>query len=157
PYYDKHRRGYPGAPGLAWACTRRAWQTFGGLCDIAILGACDWYMAHALIGHVNRVIRKDYSEGFKRAGFEWQERALKLDKDVGVMKGTALHHWHGPKKHRKYATRDQILIDCQFDPYIDLTRNADGLYVLTDLPTERSIKLRDGIRQYFAQRNEDAI
>ncbi len=149
----KKRRGYPGAPGLAWACTRRAWQTFGGLLDVAILGACDWYMAHALIGQVHRVMRTEYSKPFRNMVYEWQERALMLKKNVGVVKGTYLHHWHGPKKDRKYSTRDQILIEAGFDPYKDLKRNTDGLYELTD----RSIELRDGIRRYFRERNEDAI
>jgi hypothetical protein len=153
PYYGKKRRGYPGAPGLAWGWTRRAWQVCGGLLDIGILGASDWVMAHALIGEVQKVIRKDYSDAFKRCVFEWQERALTLHKDVGVVKGTALHYWHGPKKFRRYATRDNILVDNGFDPYLDLKRNADGLYELTD----RSIELRDGIRKYGRERNEDQL
>lgn len=153
PYYSTCRRGYPGAPGLAWACTRRAWQTCHGLIDVAITGACDWYMAHALIGQAHRVMRKDYNQAFKNIIFEWQERASVLRQNVGVVKGTALHEWHGPKKFRKYTTRDQILVDADYNPYLDLKRNADGLYELTD----RSTGLRDGIRKYFSERNEDAL
>lgn len=153
PYYGYSRPGYPGAPGLAWAYTRKAWDTFGGLLDTAILGACDWYMAHAIVGQTKRVMRRPYSQAFKDTVYKWERDAEPLRKNVGVVKGMALHYFHGPKKYRKYATRDQILINAGYDPRLDLKRDWQGLYQLTD----RSIELRDGIRRYFAERNEDAI
>lgn len=155
-YYPYGKPGYPGAPGLAWACRRDAWDAVGGLIDTAILGACDYYTVFALIGGVQRVIRKGYHKNFLDAMMSWQERAERLiRRNVGVVKGLALHYPHGPKKFRRYATRDQILIDCQFDPTHDLKRDRQGVYHLVDHGTLRDIKLRDGIRAYFRQRNED--
>jgi hypothetical protein len=47
------------------------------------------------------------------------------------------------------------LIDTGFDPTRDLVRDANGLYRLVDFMDERSIRLRDLIRSYFRQRDED--
>jgi hypothetical protein len=155
PYYPA-RPGYPGAPGLAWACTREAWEAVGGLIDVAILGASDFYMAWALVGGVEKAIRPGYHPNFKHALMTWQDRAERyIRRNVGVMKGLALHYPHGPKAARKYATRDQILVDCQYDPYTDLQKDSQGLYSLVDHGTLRDIKLRDGIRSYLMSRRED--
>ncbi len=149
------QKGYPGAPGLAWACTRHAWNTFGGLLDTCILGAGDWYMAHGLYGLINdRMVQRANHERYRETIFRWQERALRLRKNVGVVPGLALHYWHGPKVQRKYGTREQILIDTQFNPERHVSRDWQGLWQFTpDAP----IELRDRVRAYFAERNEDAV
>lgn len=156
-YYPYGKRGYPGAPGLAWACRRDAWDALSGLLDICILGAADWYCAHALIGQLNDIVRPEYTDRYKSRLLEWQNRAeIYIKRNLGVISGLALHYWHGPKVNRKYGTRDQILIKNKYDPSIDLKRDWQGLYQLV-VDTPRQIKLRDDIRKYFRQRNEDAI
>lgn len=150
----KKRVGYPGAPGLAWAMRRDAWDELGGLIDCSILGACDWYMAHALIGKLEIVLSKKYNRRYREILFEWQNRAERhVRRNVGVVKGLAIHFWHGPKVDRKYGSREQILIGGNYNPEYDLKRDWQGVYQLTD----RSIELRDNIRQYFRERNEDDI
>jgi hypothetical protein len=37
----------------------------------------------------------------------------------------------------------------------DIVRGPDGLYRLADFMDERSIRMRDLIREYFRQRDED--
>ena len=150
----KPRIGYPGAPGLAWAMTREAWDYLGGLIDISILGACDWYMAHALVGNLELVLSKKYNPRYLELLMEWQNRAEKhIKRNVGVMKGLAIHYWHGPKVDRKYGSREQILIENNYNPDVDLKRDWQGAYQLTD----RSIGLRDGLMKYGRERNEDMI
>ena len=60
PYSDE---GYPYPagvfPGLAWACTRPAWDAVGGLVDFAVWGGGDWHMAHALTERVQGMMRND--------------------------------------------------------------------------------------------------
>lgn len=157
PYGSGPQRGYPGAPGLAWAARRDAWDAVGGLIDWTILGAGDWYMAHALVGRLSSVSRSQaHSAKFVDMMREWEARADRhIRRNVGVVKGLALHHWHGSKKHRLYKTRDQILVDCKYDPTLDLKRDSQGVYQLSDQHTPRSIQLRDELRKYFRQRNED--
>ena len=64
-----------------------------------------------------------------------------------------MHAWHGKKKQRKYIERWDILIRNDYVPYLDLRRDWQGLYALTD----RNRQLRDDIRRYFLQRNEDSV
>ncbi len=85
---------------------------------------------------------------------EWQARAERqIRRNVGMVKGLALHYWHGSHKSRGYETRNNILIDEQFNPDVDLKTDAQGLWQLTG----RSIRLRDAVREYFHSRNEDSI
>lgn len=152
--YGRKRVGYPGAPGLAWAMRRDAWDELGGLIDCSILGACDWYMAHALVGKLELVLSKKYNKRYREILFEWQNRAEKhIQRNVGVIKGLALHYWHGPKVDRKYGSREQILITNNYNPEVDLKRDWQGVYQLGN----RSIELRDQIKMYFRQRNEDQL
>ena len=44
-------------PGLAWACTRKAWDDVGGLIDWAIWGGGDWHMANALAEKPDRMMQ----------------------------------------------------------------------------------------------------
>jgi len=157
-YYPYGKKGYPGAPGLAWAARRDALDAVGGLIDYCILGACDWYMAHAMIGKLDDVLRSEYHTRYCDMMREWQARCTRLYNSskrgiLGVVPGLVLHYWHGPKRDRKYGTRDQILVKCGFNPDLDLKRDVQGLYQLSS----RSPELRDEIRKYFRERNEDSI
>jgi flagellar basal body-associated protein FliL len=45
------------------------------------------------------------------------------------------------------------LIDNDFDPEVDIVKDANGLWKLAG----NKPKLRDDLRKYFSQRNEDGI
>ena len=151
--------GYPGAPGLAWAMRREAWDQLGGLIDYGILGAGDWYMAHALTGQLDRVCprnggalaEKMHQWQDNAAASRWQDRPVQGN--LGVMPGVVLHYWHGPKANRLYGSREQILVRNGYNPDLDLRRDWQGLYQLTN----RVPQLRRDIQGYFSQRSEDAL
>lgn len=141
-------------PGFAWAMRRTAFNDLGGLIDIAVLGSADRHMAMGYIGQIERSFNKKLHKNYKRALLLWQERAEKyIRRNIGFMPGAILHYWHGKKRNRFYNSRWNILIDNQFDPEMDLKEDWQGLWQLTD----RNIKLRDDIRNYFASRAEDSI
>lgn len=140
-------------PGFAWAFRREAIDAVGGLIDYSILGSADHLMAHALIGRLTDALPGNLSEGYKAACLRWEQDAKALRQNVGYVPGTILHHWHGSKANRQYANRWKILADCGFDPVVDLRRDWQGLWQLTD----RSIPLRDALRRYFSARNEDSV
>jgi hypothetical protein len=143
-------------PGFAWAARREAINHVGGLLDIGILGSGDHHMALSMIGRadVSFPSQFGYSSEYVRHIMRWQSRCEKLIKrNVGYVSGTIVHHWHGRKKDRRYRERWQILIENNYDPEIDLKRDAQGLYSLAS----DNIALRDDIRQYFRVRNEDSI
>jgi hypothetical protein len=141
-------------PGFAWAARRSALDDLGGLLDISILGAGDRHMAQAFLGQVNQSVPSGMSVGYVEQLQLWQKRAnTHIRGDVGYMDTHLLHYWHGPKVNRRYATRWGILIKNEYDPEFDLKRDTQGLHRFTD----RNPMLRQDIRAYFQQRNEDDI
>lgn len=151
--YNNYSNGYYWHPGFAWAATRDAINTIGGLFEIGILGAGDHHMACALIGDAKNSIPLGIHGNYKKYIFAWEKRALRLHKNIGYVKGTIYHFWHGKKSNRKYKERWQILIDNNYDPSNDIHKDWKG--VLTLYPGHE--KLRDQIREYFQIRNEDSI
>jgi hypothetical protein len=140
--------------GYAWAATREAINTMGGLLDFAILGSADWIMAWALLGRVEGCFRKgSYSENFVNLIKEWQERALRLHKNVGYVPGSVVHYWHGAIVKRGYCTRSKTLMDEKYDPHKHLHRDWQGVIALHNVHAG----LRDKIRSYFQSRDEDSI
>jgi hypothetical protein len=150
-YY--HPRTMRFHPGYAWASTRHAWQTFGGLLDVNIVGGGDHQMAHGLYGTADQAIPFESTAGNRNAVMAWQTNALALKHNVGFAPGTLVHHWHGKKARRGYFDRWQILARNAFDPVTDLKRDAYGLWQLAG----NKPKLRDDLRAYFRQRQEDGL
>lgn len=145
-------------PGFAWAFRRDAWNQLGGLIDTAVLGSADNHMAKALIGDAESSYNPAVTDGYKRPILRWQGRAEKyIRRNIGFVDGTILHYWHGSKIRRRYWDRWRILVDTAFDPAEDLKADWQGLWQLEDHGDARSIQLRDRLRKYFFERNEDSI
>lgn len=152
PYYYGKRSA--GSSGYAWACTRKAYNQVGGFLDKAILGSADWHMAYALIGKVHLSRGDKLNQNYKDILDSWQERAEKrIQRNIGYVKGTIAHAYHGPKALRGYNTREDILIRHNYNPNKDLYRDSYGLYQMEDTKPE----FRDDIRRYFRARHEDDI
>jgi hypothetical protein len=145
--------GHKGAVGGAWAYRRSAIEKLGGLLDVCILGSGDWHMAFALAmrDDVHPEMKFESIPQYVKAIADWRERALDLKGNIGYVDTNAIHYWHGPLKNRGYNTRWRILTENHFDPYLDLSRDWQGLLRLT----KHKPKLRDDIRRYFRQRSED--
>lgn len=152
---------YPGRrifPGLAWACTREAWEAVGGLFDAAIWGGGDWHMAHALIEKTEGMMRNDLHRNYKKLVNQWYQRCrTDIRRNVGVMEGSILHHWHGKKVGRGYNTKHEILAKFGFDPLRHLKRDSSGLWQLHDDRSTAFVQIRDMMRTVAAERNEDSI
>lgn len=145
-------------PGFAWAARKDAMDHLGGFIDYAILGAGDNHMAHGLIGNALEGMPVNMDNSYKEKVLQWQQRALRyLKKDIGYMSGTLLHYWHGPKVNRRYWDRWKILTHNKFNPNTDLKQDWQGMYQLDMDDSERMIQLRDQVRMYFKQRNEDQL
>jgi hypothetical protein len=143
-----------GYPGGAWAWRREAYEAMGGLLDFAILGSGDLHMATALLDMPDPVAEdRDYSDGYRAALKAWRATAQKATgADVGHVPGIVLHLWHGHLDDRGYSTRGQILIRNRYDPATDIVRDRLGVIHLAG----NKPLLRDDIRAYFAERDEDA-
>lgn len=151
--YSCYSYGKYGHPGYAYAARRQSLDDLGGLIDFAILGSADNHMAHALVGQVDRTIPASLlNTGYGRELLEWQGRAERsIKRNVGYMEGTLVHYFHGTKKSRGYADRWKILTANNYDPDTDIFKDTQGLIRLSG----NKILLRDQIKQYFSNRNED--
>lgn len=158
PYYGVGQgRGIFWHPDFAWAARREAIDHLGGLIDFAVLGSADHHMAMALIGQAPRTLNKGLSSNYRAQVMDWQDLAERhIQRDIGFVDGTLLHHWHGKKRDRRYTDRWQILVEHKFDPRTDLKRDWQGLWQLR-VESPRQICLRDSVRAYFRSRNEDSI
>lgn len=158
------RDGYPyganifGRPGLAWAANVDALNKVGRLVDYCILGAGDWYMAHALIGSLSHAIGGEAQSSWQyvRQLYHWQDLCERwIKRDVGFVPGLVFHDWHGTKLKRGYGTRGVILKNNHYNPLTDIKPDANGVIQL-ETWEPRQIKLRDEIRAYLRSRDEDA-
>lgn len=139
-------------PGYAWAWRREAWDAVGGMIDRAVCGAGDHHMATALIGRGHLSVHGKCSKAYHKMVSDWQAKAeVHLKRNIGAMEGTILHYFHGAKANRNYVGRWDILTKTGFEPERDLFKDDAGLLHLDRSNTY----LRDLLRAYFRQRNED--
>jgi hypothetical protein len=144
-------------PGLAWACTRQAYDDVGGLLDFAVWGGGDWHMAHALIERPQQMMRNDLHPNYKQKVVAWMDRCKRhIRRNVGKMDGSIFHYFHGRNASRGNKDKHALLSQIAFDPVHHLKRDYQGLYQLHDDGTEAYIKMRDGMRKIALERNEDA-
>ena len=136
--------------GYAWAIKRQAYEQLGGLYHYGVLGSGDAIMALSLIGRVDKVMRHDYSEGYKHSMYEFQRKACSLK--LGYVNGVIRHSYHGSKKNRKYMERGEILVKYKYDPYRMINIDSSGVLI----PNHRfKHEFKKDILKYFHERNED--
>lgn len=145
-------------PGLAWACTRKAWEDVGGLIDVAVWGGSDWHCSHALIEKTEGMMRNDLHRNYKKIVMQWYERCrTNIRRNVGVMEGTVFHSWHGKKSQRGYNTKHALLARYGFDPLRHLKKDSNGLMTLHDDRSTSFVQIRDAMRRVAMERSEDSI
>lgn len=150
-----------GAPGGAWAFRREYLNMLGctisgPILDFGIVGSGDHYFAHAVVGEIDRTTNPKFHPNYNKWLRQYAENSdYFVKRNVGYVTNTVRHLWHGSKQSRGYNWRGKILIENQFDPETDLTRDVSGLWRLV-VRTPRQMKLRDDLRMYFRSRKEDA-
>jgi len=155
--YSKNRKYYKNNnsinywhPGYAWACNRKTYDKMGGLFEYSILGSGDHNMALSIIGNANKSLNKDVNNDYLNELLNFEKKISNIR--LGYIPGIIRHYYHGSKKNRKYQERWQILVDNQYSPLRDITKDENGLLI----PTEKCPKkLLDDIYNYFLERNED--
>jgi len=142
-------------PGFAWAARREFIDRVGGLMDWTLLGAADHMMAIAVIGHPAAIPTpvRQKCPNYLALAEAWKMHASSMTANLGYVPGTIMHHFHGAKRNRKYVERWEVLYSNSYDPLVDIKRDWQGVLQLSG----NKPKLRDDIRTYFRQRNEDSI
>ena len=145
--------GTPWHPGYALAM-RKAVLDRLPLLETGILGAGDHHMMGALIGAAELTVPANVHPNYRAAVLAWQARAAEVvNRDLGYVRGTILHAFHGAKANRRYVSRWDVLVRHAFDPVADVYHNAQGVLELTDAKPA----MRDAMRAYFRQRDEDGL
>lgn len=151
---SKMGKGYTFAhPGYAWAATRHALESVGGLLEHAICGAGDHHMALALIGKAHLSIPSGLPATYGKPILAWEARAQQhITGNIGYIPCTIEHGWHGDKSRRFYIDRWGILGRNAYDPETDIKRNTSGVLELAG----NKPQLKRDLWTYFRARNEDA-
>ena len=137
-------------PGYAFAMTRKAYETMGGIYELSILGSGDHNMAMGYAGQIKKSVHYQVHPDYLKTIMDYYQKMKRLR--LGYIPGVIRHYFHGTKESRKYYERWKVLIKYQYDPTQHLTKNSDGLLVPTkDCPKE----MLDEIYNYFLERNED--
>jgi len=139
-------------PGFAWAITRKAYESLGGLYENAILGSGDNIMMLSLIGVSSYAINENSTVGYKQDVSDYEKKAKTLR--FGYVPGVIRHYFHGSKKNRKYQERWAILVKHEYDPNIHVKKDKYGVIVPTEL---FPLQLKSDIMEYFKERNEDEV
>jgi hypothetical protein len=153
PYWhgDGGPHTYPHS-GYAWAMTRQAFDWVGGLFELGGMGSGDHHMSLALIGEADRSVPKGVSEAYHREVKRWEGRAVRhINYNIGYVRGTLEHMFHGRKPDRGYQSRWQMFVKHGFDPLEDLKRNSHGVLEFAANKPE----LRHDFDLYLQSRNED--
>lgn len=148
PYVFSH-------PGYAWAATRNALESIGSLnlLEHAILGAGDHHFALALAGKVRLSVPGKINGNYLKPLLELERRAAQhIAGNIGYVRNTIEHMWHGSKDLRKYIERWDILTRNNYDPETDIKKNVDGVIELMG----NKPRFRNDLYQYNRQRNEDS-
>jgi len=165
---SRFRQDQFGRPGLAWAINVRAGNQIGWWLDKCILGSGDWHAAHAfvgacteqstLVGTLKGHGSQEYAiPNYSQYILSFQERCEHwIKRDVGYVPVTVGHWWHGKYRDRKYGSRGKILVENQYNPYVDVKYDAHGVLQLETVSL-RQMRLRDQCRMYFKERSEDSI
>jgi hypothetical protein len=137
-------------PGYAWACTRKAYDAMDGLIDWAILGSGDRHMAMALAGLVEKSCPGNIHPNYMILLRNFEKKLKNFR--TSYVDGTILHHWHGSFANRRYKERWSILTKNNYDPFIDVGLDSNGIMCLSEVGQRFEIFMDE----YFTGRKEDS-
>jgi hypothetical protein len=153
------KKDYRSHTGYSWAIRIETLKKLGRLIDWMTVGADDYHIAHGFAGTLTAMCDKEtnnvnYAPSYYRKLREFADLCDKyIQQDIGCIPGTITHGWHGSKKLRFYGTRGEILRVAKFDPDKDIAYDYQGIPTIV---TDNRL-LREGLRRYNQQRNEDSI
>jgi len=133
--------------GFAWAF-RREILIEDKLYDSDPVGNSDVLQILSWLGQWNNASILDLNPQYRKEFLLWAWNSYeKVQRDIGYVKGSVRHLYHGPHYGRKYHDRNKILTSNNFVPSEDLRINSDGLY---SIPYKKH--LLEDIKSYFMDR-----
>lgn len=146
-------------PGMAWAA-RASLLKRHGLLDTMISGSGDLVMLRAWSGVPYRLLTdlagRLFSTGWAASNERW---AAPVAADVagawGSVPGSIVHLFHGRAQDRAYAPTWTVLDRHDYQPDLDLIREANGLWGWSDAACSNKPAMVAAVAQQFARRRED--
>jgi hypothetical protein len=148
------RRSHSGASvGHAWAA-RKDCLEFAGFYDGHIIGGGDNAMMCGILGKADLISQAhQLGEEHDRYYRDWADRALVAYRgSIGVVPGTLDHLYHGRLEDRQSPDRHMRLRAANYDPYLDIVKNNDGIWAWTP----QGERLEPILMDYFRRRHEDS-
>ncbi len=138
-------------PGYAWACHRDILDRCG-FYPWFIIGAGDVGLINAARGEWRTAWLMRYHAALRQHWLLWgRDFYREIQGQVGYVDVPLIHLHHGSATHRRYATRELLLIEHKFAPERDVILR-EGL--LEWSPTAPRA-LIDGVADFFRERKED--
>jgi hypothetical protein len=138
-------------PGFAWAARRELLETHG-LLDHHILGGADSAMVCAMFAWWGHSMLSGLLPRMRTQTLSWARRFwTDVQGQVGCVRGTIRHLWHGERNNRRYHERREWLVELGFDPNHHLREDPGGLWEWHP----NAVSMADRAQQYFHARRED--
>ena len=145
---DELEISYPNI-GLAWAF-RRDVLVDDKLYDLDPVGNSDVLQLMAWLGKWDNSCILNLLPQYRKEFLIWAWNSYQnVQSDIGYVKGSLEHIYHGKQQDRRYRPRNQILIDNNYVPSKDLRMDHNKLYTLPYCP-----QMVEDIRQYFNLRSQ---
>lgn len=144
----------PGASttGIAWAARAEVLRDHG-LYDACILGSGDRALVCAAVGECSSAVdglqmTAPQAEHYLQWARPFSET---IAGRVGYIDGRIFHLWHGALAHRRYVRRFQGLRIFEFDPFVDIAKDASLVWRWNS----DKRPMHEYVRRYFETRHED--
>ena len=140
------------SPGFAWAGKKKFLEEFG-FYDAMIIGGGDSAMAFALYDQYElSKLHHQLNDMQYKHYLNWSIPFNKaIDKKINFVSGKIYHLWHGTLNNRQYFKRYDGLSKLEFNPFLDIKINEDGIWELR----KEARDLKNYLIEYFKKRNED--
>jgi len=152
PMGPQTRNGRVRTLGGVWVARKNILDKCG-LYDACILGGADEAILAAAKGEFQRctrVLRMCSAQA--RHYLRWAEQFYnEVRGELGCLRSTLYHLWHGHKISRRYRERHSILSNYSFDPDADIVITASGPWKWNS----KKHRLHEQVTNYFRSRKED--
>jgi hypothetical protein len=137
-------------PGLGWAARREFFTQGGGVYDLDLVGAGDQMLIFSATGSIlplknEMYLLKSCSNQSKiQSLVEHSKKCFKyVQGNIGFLKGTAYHIWHGDRGTRQYSSRHNLVKNLDWKK--DVGRDSNGLPVILSSRYD----VIEGLSKYF--------
>jgi hypothetical protein len=160
-FYNIHKTGKIDTfkqVGLCWAMRREFFDNID-IFNKLVLGGTDTTFSHSCVRNMalpknkkHKAFARNYDKKIRDYAYEWAEKVYEIVQgNVGYIRSSAIHLWHGDLKNKRYGQRGAIVRDSGFDIDKDVFLNNDGIWEWVDI----TVPAYKAIYGYLVSRKDD--